>query len=358
MAEFFQIVELKGSAYEMGLQHGKALTEEIRANLTLYFDMVKGLAGTDPEVCLQHAGKFQEAIHSHAPELLEEMQGIAEGAGVSLDEILFLNARTELMSMRPPDQTQTGECTVIGLLGERTISGQSIIAQNWDWHERVCATAAVFRLDPADAPRAVFLAEAGQVGKIGFNQHGLGVTLNILMTGEMSYGIPVHVLLRMVLGARDVAEAASLINGCPRGGTSHFMIGDAGGDLKGLELTPDDIAVLAPENGALIHTNHYCDAALAEKDVGRLLMIDTTARFDRAIGLVAGRKQWDLQSLSELFTDHDNHPASICRHVNPSDPEFLHMMTVASFIMDLAAGKMLVTCGPPCEASYQKIALD
>ena len=152
MADFFQMVELKGSAHDIGLQHGKALAAEIRANLTLYFDMVKGLTGTDPAVCLQHAGKFQEAIHSNAPQLQEEMQGIAEGAGVSLDEILFLNARTELMSMRPDGDAGGGECTAIGLSGERTNSGQSIIAQNWDWHERVCATSAVFRLDPADAP--------------------------------------------------------------------------------------------------------------------------------------------------------------------------------------------------------------
>lgn len=358
MTDFFQIVELKGSAYEMGLQHGKTLAGEIRANLTLYFDMVKGLTGADPAVCLQHAGIFQEAIDINAPQLLEEMRGIAKGAGVSLDEILFLNARTELMSMRADADAGGGECTAIGLARERTISGQPIIAQNWDWHERVCASSAVFRLDSADTPRAVYLAEAGQLGKIGFNQYGLGVTLNILMTGEMSYGLPVHVLLRMVLGARNVAEAASLIKSYPRAGTSHFLVGDAGGDIRGLELTPVDVAELVPEDGAVIHTNHYCDAALAEKDVGRLLMVDTTARYDRAVALVAGRNQWDFQSLSELFSDHDNHPASICRHVNPSDPEYLHMMTVASFIMDLAAMKMLVTNGQPCKAAYQEVALD
>jgi isopenicillin-N N-acyltransferase-like protein len=320
--------------------------------------MVKGQNGTDPATCLQHAAKFQEAIASIAPPLLEELQGIAQGAGVSLDEILFLNARTELMSMRPDGEANGGECTAIGLARERTAGGQPIIAQNWDWHERVCATSAVFRLDSPDAPRAVFLAEAGQVGKVGFNQHGLGVCLNILMTGEMSYGLPIHVMLRMVLGTRSVADAVSLVKSCPRGGTSHFLIGDAGGDIRGLELTPVGVAELAPEDGALIHTNHYCDAVLAEKDVGRRLMIDTTARFDRAIGLVAGRKQWDFENLSELFTDHDNHPASICRHVNPSDPEFLRMMTVASFIMDLAAKKMLVTYGQPCKVAYQEVALE
>ena len=103
-----------------------------------------------------------------------------------------------------------------------------------------------------------------------------------------------------------------------------------------------EVVELAPENGALIHTNHYCDAALAEKDVGRLRMISTTARFDRAVSLIAARKQWDFQSLSELFSDHDNYPASICSHVNRSNPEYLHTMTVASLIIDLATRKMLV----------------
>ena len=35
MTDFFQIVELKGSAYKRGLQHGKALAGEIRANLII-----------------------------------------------------------------------------------------------------------------------------------------------------------------------------------------------------------------------------------------------------------------------------------------------------------------------------------
>jgi len=357
MAEFFPMIELKGSAYEIGFQHGKVLTGEIRANLKLYFEMVNGFTGMDPDLCLTRAGKFQEVIREHAPELLEEMQGMAAGADVSLDEILFLNARTELVSRKPSAETQSGECTAIGLTGERTPGAQTIIAQNWDWHERICATSAVFVLEPADAPKAVFLAEAGQVAKIGLNQYGVGVALNILMTGEMAYGLPVHVLLRMVLGARNTAEAVSLIKDSPRGGTSHFLIGDDSGDVKGLELTPDAVAELRPENGAVIHTNHYCDPALAEKDVGRLLMIDSTARLERAVSLIGRRNRWDVQSLSEFFRDHDGHPASICRHVNRSNPEFLHMRTVASIIMDVAARKMFVTHGQPCKAVHQEVAL-
>jgi isopenicillin-N N-acyltransferase-like protein len=357
MADFFPIIELKGSAYDRGLGHGKAMAQEIRANLNLYFDMIKGMSGIEPDQCLVHAAKFIEVLKQDAPELLEEMQAIAKGAEVSLEDIVLLNARTELISMGT-HKAGAGECTAIGLDGGRTAAGQPIIAQNWDWHEDIFGTSAIFRLEPAQGPRALFLAEAGQVAKIGFNEYGIGVLLNLLIIENARYGLPVHVLLRMILGTRNTAEAVSLIKNCSRGGASHFLIGDEGGHLKGLELTPDEVAELEPQNGAVIHTNHYCDAKLAEKDVGRLQMTDTTTRFDRACRLINGRKDWNPEHLSKLFADHDNYPGSICRHVNESNPQYLHTMTVASCIIDLAARKMLVSHGQPCQAGYQEITLN
>jgi isopenicillin-N N-acyltransferase-like protein len=358
MTDFFPIVELKGSAYDIGLRHGNALGKEIRANLNLYFDMIKGMSEIEPDQCMAHAAKFVEVLKQDAPELLEEMGAIARGAEVSLEDIVFLNARSELISMGTHGKAGAGECTAIGLDGGRTANGRPIIAQNWDWHEAVFGTSAIFRLEPAQGPRAVFLAEAGQVGKIGFNEYGIGVLLNLLIIENARYGLPVHVLLRMILDTRDTTEAVSLIKNCSRGGASHFLIGDDNGHLKGLELTPDEVGEIEPQNGAVIHTNHYCDAKLAEKDVGRLQMASSTVRFDRACSLINRRNDWNPGHLVKLFTDHDNYPASICRHVNPSDPPYLHTMTVASCIIDLAARKMLVSHGQPCQASYQEITLN
>jgi isopenicillin-N N-acyltransferase-like protein len=358
MADFFPIIELKGSAYDMGLRHGTALAKEIRANLNLYFDMIKGMSEIEPDQCMVHAAKFIEVLKQHAPELLEEMQAIAKGAEVSLEDIVFLNARTELISMGTHAKPGAGECTAIGLDGGRTANGRPIIAQNWDWHEDIFGTSAIFRLEPAQGPRAVFLAEAGQVAKIGFNEYGIGVLLNLLIIEKARYGLPVHVLLRMILGTRSTAEAVALIKNSSRGGASHFLIGDDSGHLKGLELAPDEVAEIEPQDGAVIHTNHYCDAKLAEKDVGRLLMMpSTTDRLDRACSIINGRDDWNPEHLVKLFSDHDKYPASICRHVKPSDPHYLHTMTVASFIIDLAARKMLVSHGQPCQAAYQEITL-
>jgi len=120
---------------------------------------------------------------------------------------------------------------------------------------------------------------------------------------------------------------------------------------------PLAVKEIVPSGGAVLHTNHYCDADMAEKDVGRLLMTDTFARFDRATALISKRKKWDNKNLAEIFTNHDDAPGSICRHAQAEDEEFLRIDTVASCIIDLSESKMLISCGQPCEAIYREVAL-
>lgn len=357
MKDFFPIIDLKGEPYEMGKTHGRALAKEIRSNLDLYFMMFRGLTGLEPDQCLKHTGRILDVMQTDASHLLEEMRGIADGADTTLAQILFLNARSELMSMGRSPESPPGECTAIGLTGERTRSGTPLLAQNWDWHERVRQTTAVFRIQPARRPKAIFLAEAGQVGKIGVNEQGVGVLLNILIIEGMRYGLPIHVLLRRVLEAGDTAEAVAVVENAHRAGASHFLIGDKSGDIKGLELMPQTLRKMVPAEGALVHTNHYCDADLVPKDVGRQIMPDSFARLDRARALVPKHRRWDDRRLAEIFTNHDDAPGSICRHAGDQDEEYFRVDTIASCILDLAASKMRITYGQPCGGPYREVAL-
>ncbi len=42
---FFPIIDLDGNTYDLGMTHGRILAKEIKANLELYFMMVRGLTG-------------------------------------------------------------------------------------------------------------------------------------------------------------------------------------------------------------------------------------------------------------------------------------------------------------------------
>ena len=181
--------------------------------------------------------------------------------------------------------------------------------------------------------------------------------LNILIIERVEYGLPVDVFLRMVMVTKNTAEAVAMVKNTRRAGASHFLIDDKGGNIKGLELMPWAVKEIVPSEGAVLHTNHYCDADMAEKDVGRLLLTDTLARFDRATALISKRKKWDNKNLAEIFTNHDDAPGSICRHAQAEDEEFLRIDTVASCIIDLSESKMLISCGQPCEAIYREVVL-
>jgi len=111
------LIDLNGNAYDMSMTHGRTLAKEIKANLELYFIMVRGLTGIEPQHCLTYAGRFLDVMQTDAPFLLEEMEGIARGAGMSLKEILsfFINDGAKRYINPGPDRSPVWYAHKLGL---------------------------------------------------------------------------------------------------------------------------------------------------------------------------------------------------------------------------------------------------
>lgn len=87
----FQMIETRGSAYERGLQHGKKLREQIQKDFN-----DKGGWGWSVALRNRKADALAGYVKRlkalpHGQELIDEMQGIAEGAGLSFYDIAGLN---------------------------------------------------------------------------------------------------------------------------------------------------------------------------------------------------------------------------------------------------------------------------
>ncbi len=154
------VIDLSGQPADIGYAHGKALCVQLKENYSIYLNMISTNTGQSEQAIVDLARRFLPEVEKAAPELLAEMEGIAQGAGVSLETILVLNCRSELAF---PDQLAT-QCTVVGLTGNRTVSGKGVIAQNWDWLPAVKANVAFLRIEPAAGPRALILERGGSGG--------------------------------------------------------------------------------------------------------------------------------------------------------------------------------------------------
>jgi len=351
----FPLFEVSGQPFERGRQYGTQAIDLIRFNLEGYWRLFKHETGLDRLAILDRARQYLTPLKEYAPHLVEEMRGIAEGAGVSPEEILALNCRTEILSMGAIPRLQ--ECTALFVAPEATADGHTLIAQNWDWSEVLRGGAVLLRIEQPGSPTVLTLTEAGMVGKIGLNSAGIGVCTNFLRHNHRRAGVPFHAILREALNAPRLGLAVAAIYRNVRADSGNYFLAHAGGEAIDLEATPSDVGFLHPQDGTLVHTNHFLTARLQAGDKGIVESDNTLVRYGRAMHLLhAQAGQITVDTLKSVFCDHFNRPKSICRHPDLTQPKIERSATLASMIVDLTDGKMHVAVGEPCQAEYYTVS--
>ena len=124
--EPFPLVDLSGSPRERGLAYGAAAKERIDRSIALYRGQLRA-AGYDPGGLAGLSQDFRKRVGDWAPEMLEEMDAIAEGAGVDAVDILLINARTELVQLAKrkvaANASEPDGCTGVVVLPEASATG-------------------------------------------------------------------------------------------------------------------------------------------------------------------------------------------------------------------------------------------
>ena len=371
----FPMITLSGGAYERGGLYGQQAVPQIRHSVASYarlFAYRKGASWADMQ---QAAEAYLPVLREYAPDVLEEMRGIAAGAGLRLLEIVALNARTELMSgssreiMHPgfydtlatnqaagvPD---AGECTTVAALPEATLRGETLLAQTWDWNGAQRAACVVLRIKRPGLPDAITVTEGGIVAKIGLNAAGVGVCLNILASlddGEQP-GMPVHVLLRQLLDVSSVEEGLALANRARAGASSCVTVADKGGHAVSMEVTPGGVGELYPQDGLLVHTNHCVVENTRAGERPPITTSSTQPRFDRATELLqAARQNITTATFIDVLRDRAGDENAICRLPNldlhPAD----RVESVLGVVMELDRGVMRIAPDVPCKVEFEPV---
>jgi len=123
---YWRIVELHGSPYERGFQHGRLLGDEIRSLYTtllgtsilpflnrerrdvssvlaqykddeIYGPDERGIDKFSYQIQLESGRNLQALIEDEYPEYFDELRGISDGSGVEYDKILILNTFVDTM---------------------------------------------------------------------------------------------------------------------------------------------------------------------------------------------------------------------------------------------------------------------
>lgn len=349
------------TAGDRGRALGQAQRERIESVVGIYRRLFEANAGLDDASVRRLGDQALEQTAACAPDLLDEMEGIAQGSGVDRSLVGALNARTELLAAAGA----AGECSTVAVLGTITRNGRPFGLQTWDWHEELAGGWMIWEIEHADGRRVRTLTEAGIVGKIGVSSAGVGVHLNILgHAGDgPPLGIPVHVMCRRVLDEADGAVSALELLAAPTMSSSSAVtiVADdsEGGVACSVELSPAGPAFVTPDiRGVLVRTNHF----LAEPGRNADSMLregpDSVLRLDHAQRRMAALADGEIDptSVLEAMTSHRGGSGAICRHPPKGAGFGDRWTTLATIVIEPAAGEMRVLRGGPCSHSASALA--
>lgn len=355
------VISVKGKPFERGKQYGSQVKGLIQKNLELYFDLWGSLWGAKRPEVLKHCATLVPVIGEYEAEILEEMQGIARGSELSIEEIVALNARYEMVFAQSAVAEAGGGCTSIAALPAVTRNGHTILGQNWDYKERFQGLSIILEVEREDNPSIVMHTEAGTIAHKGMNSAGLGICLNALVSSRDRFEVttPFLIVGRAILNADSFSRAVRAVLNAKVTVSFNFLIAHRDGEAIDLEVSPLDVGFLHPDGGILTHSNHFM--ALTNRpdmiDLFKTTAPDTLFRAHRARELIGvERGKIDVGSFQRVFRDHFSYPNSICRHVDTREEEPRHLATLSSVVMDLTARAFYLTEGAPCQNEYYKIA--
>jgi isopenicillin-N N-acyltransferase like protein len=327
----FPLIELSGSPRERGRQHGKAAADRLRRGAKMYSEsLLKN--GVEWKELERRAERMVPQIEAFDAAYVEEMRGIADGAGEPFAAVVLMNARTEMVAAARKQHVEKhfpDGCTAALALPEASADGQLLHGQNWDWRAECAETGVVLCIRRDDGPDILTFTEAGGLARSGLNSAGLGLTANALECDrdyQRGPGVPLPFIRRKVLESQYLAEAVRTICSTPKLGSNHMAVSQATGDgaaeAFGFECAPDETFWVAPEKGVYVHANHWiAESARAKvKDTGLAETPDSIYRDKRVREQLAPRQgKLTLEDFRAAFFDDWNSPWSVCRPPRPNN---------------------------------------
>ncbi|MFM9105809.1 MAG: C45 family autoproteolytic acyltransferase/hydrolase [Chloroflexota bacterium] len=339
-------VDCAGSPREIGVAHGKAAERAIDLGLRNWSAAIEQRHGMAEEAYLKRLfamTDFLPAIRAFAPDLLEEIAGIAEGSGQPKERILAYNLMDEEWEFGKRGGTAPG-CTVAAVVDAN--ARVPVLGQTMDIPSVHDGTQLALRIRPQDGPAVIVFSAAGMLGLMGCNEAGVGVVVNnleVLPSG--SNGLPVAFVMRSILARRTLAAAANFVRDAQHATGQHYAIGGPDG-LWAFEAWSGGVEEVPVRGNAYVHANHPLAAGNTRLDTAKVYAGSRTLERQAAVEReIAGAS--DQAGLERLLMDTS---APVSREIGGG------YMTFGAISMALSAPPTVrIAPGPPHRTEWAEV---
>jgi len=243
-----RIFYFKGSPREVGLSNGKALGKKLDWIIGRLIEGIEHIYGMDIQKLEKEALPWLYSLPVH---FQEELEGIAEGAGIPLKRVVegFF-----------AEQCANDSCTGFICL----IDGGAWVARNNDYILPELWGYTIIRDIDSRIPTMIFGTEGEVFSATGLNKEKIWLHYNWLPVWDNPSGkkqcLFPYVFLREALETcSTIRDIANLLENIERnGGMSLFVIDGKSNEFCIFECTCSNHKKREPQDAYLCATNHYC----------------------------------------------------------------------------------------------------
>lgn len=346
------LLQVGGTHREAGIQVGETCADVIRAEVA--FDDPKLPLGRTRGDQLELAARYRVVTAAAYPWYMEEIEGLAEGAGV--DPLALFACMIEEIWYKPRSPI-AGMCSDLVAVAPATAGGHVLVAHNNDmartYQDRLVAIEWSIEGDPV-----VLTIGNGAWMSAGWNSAGISFTGNELSPNDERIGIPREIQFRSMLRRSTMREAIAEALRPDRASSYNNVVVSRDGEVMNVEGSATDAELTgASAAGTLVHTNHYVSERMLQFEGDPEYAECSAIRYRRAEELLAQEAPGTIsvEKLRAMLSDHENAPDSLCRH-----PEIYggseESATAFWCIADLTEMRVWFGRGNPCDSVAQEYA--
>lgn len=371
VAKAIPYIEARGTHREVGRQIGEAGRDIVAWGLAEYEQRFPLLAGFDFATAIERSRPYLAIAEGYVPQAVEQIRGLAEGAGVGFEALFALNCSEEFTCRAErvwPVASVAGKgavprrrvrpapehCTSIAFVAD----GRVVAGHNEDWYPESTDALVARRVTLTSGASYLSVGAAYDLPMTGLTAQGFSAAANTLYNRDERVGVPNNCLLVTVLEQPDLEHARDVISNAPRARGSNHLLCDIRGRIWDIETTAERWAFI--DGGeSFAHANHYVSPELAPDDATQ--SEGSPLRRARAEELLTtaleGGVTAPIALAESVLGDHANGTFSICSHWDDDDPDEDQSVTTASMVWEPAEGRVRVARGQPCSSDYVTFTL-
>lgn len=366
------VIELRGSGRERGRRYGETLKAEIAHLIDRWEEQIRRDTGQAAKTLIEDIvdeTRFDDAVARWAPDLAEEVRGIAEGSGQPfwrihglqlLDEIWWFTLYRKAGAAPWREHSSVIEhCSALGQVKDARTAyvGQTMDIGNWIEGSQI-----LLRIRSDSEPDQLVFSYAGSIGLNGLNARGIGYCCNtVIQLNPSATGLPMAYVGRRALAQPSFESAVDFLKTVEHASGQNYLVGGPG-RVASYECSGRNAVEWAGEHGTsgpILHTNHPLasrdDRMFREISKGDGALRSTTAgRYDGLKACV--RRAGGTLTVDDIKdTLRSKDPAAPISRTGETAADGNPIgYTVGCMVYEHSADPVLhLASGPPCSTEFK-----